>query len=131
LAYEVEVTSISVFKSTADLSSAASQFKLLKLVSGEVVVSAAATDVSIGVLQNKPKAGEIALIAMLNASVIGKCRAGAAITAGALLVSDADGDVITSTPTAADFVIGQALETAGAAGDIIAVLFHPYKHAIT
>ncbi len=83
-----------------------------------VTVVAAATDVAIGILQNKPVANEAAAIAVEGVS---KARAGAAITAGAALMCDSSGRVITATGSTAH-TLGQALETSTAADQIISVL---------
>ncbi len=105
----------------ADLSAA--QYKLVKLANSSGVARAAlvaaATDDAVGVLQNAPDAaGREATIAFGGVS---KVMAGAAITAGASLTADASGRVV-ATSQATDVIVGKALESAGAAGDIIPVL---------
>ena len=76
-----------VLDAGADLSAA--QFELVKLnTAQQVILVAATTDIPIGVLQNKPDAsGKRALIALLDGAIL-KLKAGAAITAGALVGLD-------------------------------------------
>ena len=79
----------------------------------------------IGVLRNSPDSGEPCDIARHG---IAKVKASAAITAGALLTSDADGKAAATT-TAAHYLVGQAIEAASAENQIIPVLLFPgYKH---
>lgn len=98
----------------ADLS--AKQYKAVKLAStaGEVVASAAVTDVSVGILQNDPADGEAASIA--GAGSITLAVAATAITAGAGLSANTTGVITYTTATFA-----RALEAAAAAGDRIMI----------
>lgn len=79
-----------------------------------------------GVLTNKPSAaGRSAQVQVIG---VAKVMAGAAIAKGAYVKVDATARVITQTAEAAGtqvFVLGQALEAATAAGDLIAVLIRP------
>ena len=100
-------------KAGADLSG--NQFYFVK-ISDEQTVALAGAGNGIGVLQNKPKNGETALVTVLGTA---KVIAGGAITAGDFIVSDANGKaVVASGPANAR---GIALEFASA-GDIIEVL---------
>ena len=77
--------------------------------SGQAVLVAAAGARVVGVLQNNPDtAGYAGTVAIEGCT---KVVAGAAITAGAILMSDTDGTVITATGTDA-ITVGIALETA-------------------
>jgi hypothetical protein len=71
----------------------------------------------VGVVQNKPNTGESAELCH---SGISKVIAGAAVTAGDELQSDATGRAVLATTT--NQRIGVALQSAGAAGALIAVL---------
>lgn len=102
----------------ADLST--HQYKLVKEAgAGTCVLCAAVTDVPTGVLQNKPGSGKAATIAQQGKL---KVVAGAAIAAGADVMSDTSGRVITQTST--NPIWGRALEAAGVAGQLIAVEVH-------
>lgn len=89
-----------------DLSSA--QFKFVTLESdGQVDLADAAGERAIGVLLNEPTSGKAATVAMTGKVMV---VAGAAVTAGAALQTDASGDAITAA--AGDYVMGYALEDA-------------------
>lgn len=99
------------------------QFLCVKLSgSRTVTVCAANTDIVHGILQNDPKSGQAANVAIAGVS---KAVAGAAITAGAGLMSDTSGRVITWTTAGTNPVLGQAIETATGAGQVIAILVTP------
>lgn len=132
MAFAANTSQISVFNSNADLSAAASQFKLVKLhtVEGEVVACAAITDVAVGILENKPKAGERALVTDLHAGGIAKVRIGASQTVaiGDKIGPGTDGKGVVTT-TSGHFAIGYALsaETTGAGNEaVISVLLNPH-----
>lgn len=100
-----------------DLSS--SQYKALELGSGETVdVADGAADLIVGILQNKPEANEACEIL---SSGISKVLAGAAVTRGARVGTDASGRAVAKTADA-DLTFGIALEAASAAGEYISVL---------
>lgn len=110
-------------KASADLS--AKQFFIVKLdTNGEVALASAATDAFIGVLQNKPKAGETAEIRLVNAEGTLKVVLGGTVAKDAMVTADSAGKGV-STTTVGNYVLGMALE-AGVAGDIIEVL--PIAH---
>ncbi len=99
-------------------------FTLVKLGADDatVVPAAASTDAIIGAVQEvSPALGERVDVALVGIAYI---TAGAAITRGALLTSDASGRVITAAPAAGvnARTVGIAVESAGAAGDVIRVL---------
>lgn len=99
----------------------ANQFKFMKVTttSGNVDLNTSSGGACIGVLQNKPTA---ATEADVNTAGVSKVVAGAAVTVGDLIMSDASGRAITYVAGAVNACLGQALETAGGAGTIIAVV---------
>lgn len=70
-----------------------------------------------GILQNTPASGEVCEVTFGGVS---KAVAGAAITKGAAVASDANGKLITAV--SGDYIVGRALRAAGAANEIIPVL---------
>lgn len=107
----------------ADLST--KKYFLVKLNSTkQAILGAAATDSLIGVLQNKPKLAEAGLVRFGGTS---KVVAGGAIAVGARVTTNAAGKAIATT-TAADTVIGQAVEAAAADGDVIEIIMQNYKY---
>jgi hypothetical protein len=94
-------------------------------VDGKVTTAAAATDMVIGVSNDvAPALGERCDIITVGIAYI---EAGAAITRGALVTSDATGRAVTPAPSAGtnNRYTGIAYEAAAAAGDIIPVLLCP------
>lgn len=105
-------------EAAADLS--ASQFRGVKVTAAQTCNAvSASTDRAIGVLQNKPSAAGRA--ATIVTEGITKAEAGAAIAAGAVVMFNASGKVITATAT--NLGHGFALQAAGADGDLISVYF--------
>lgn len=98
---------------------AAKQYYIVKQhTDGTAILSAAATDKHIGVLQNKPGVGQAALVRFLGTT---KVVAGGSISVGAWVTADSNGKAVATT-TDKDVVIGKYLGTASAAsGDIIEV----------
>jgi hypothetical protein len=93
-----------------DMSSA--QYHIVQLdATGDVEIGEGNTDLLIGVLQNKPKEDEAALIRFLGTS---KVIAGGSVSIGNWLTSDGSGHAIATT-TEADVIIGRALEAADSA----------------
>lgn len=91
----------------------------------QVQAAAAGTDLVIGATQDvAPAIGERVDVAVVGITYV---TAGAAITRGARLMSDASGRVITAAAAAGSNVntVGSALESASAAGDVIRVLLGP------
>jgi len=119
MAYEENVKYIGTFKSSADLSAAVNQFRPVKLASaaGQVALASAATDVVIGVLANKPKAGEVARIADVQAGGIGKVRIGVSqtIAVGDKLTANASGDAVKASSGNQVFALALEAVTTGAA----------------
>lgn len=109
---------------TGDLSS--QQYKIVKLstaTAGSVKVSAAATDDSIGVLQNDPVNGQPAVVAT---GGVTKVLAEASVTIGAWVASSTTGRAKVTT-TANDNVVGMALDASSSAGDLIRVLLKQHN----
>lgn len=118
------------------------QYRLLKIdTDGKVIKSVAAGDYSVGVLamdanlsqgSTASSEDEAVTVAMLEGVVL--LEAGAAITQGDLIHSDAQGRAISAGAdiaalAAGDYVVGQAIEAAGAAGEVISVRAQPFLHA--
>lgn len=81
-------------------------------------LATAKTDLSVGVLQNKPQVtGQAATVGIRGVSNV---MAGAAITAGATVTCDATGRAVASTGT--DVVYGIALAAATGANELVPVL---------
>lgn len=120
MATDMQMVSDVTFEAAADLSS--KQFYFVKLTAANTInVCAAATDIPCGILQNKPSAaGRPAVVRMLGLS---KVSADAAISAGALVGTSADGqaDAKTAGTDTTNYVAGVALEAATAAGEIIKI----------
>lgn len=103
----------------ADLS--ASQNRFVKLdANGAVVPIAAATDVPYGLLLNAPKDGFEAHVAKTG---ILKAEASAAVAVGDYLTVSANGRVAKATlgTDTTKYVVGRAVEAAGAAGVFIQI----------
>lgn len=100
----------------ADLST--KQYHFVKLSSGTAVLCTAATDLPIGVLQNKPVAGrEAEWIALGPSPVI----ADGALTEGALIGPSADSQADAKVPgtDVTEYVCGRVLQAASAADEIV------------
>jgi hypothetical protein len=103
-------------------SAAITQYRVVKITAADTVTTAAAgTDKPIGVCTEEITTadvtnGRVAAIAQMGTA---RCIAGAAITAGATVASDASGRVVAAVAT--NFPVGIALQAAAAAGDHIDV----------
>lgn len=96
----------------------AKQFYIVQQdANGLAEVGEGATDLLLGVLQNKPKSGETALVRF---GWTTKVICGGTVAIGAWVTSDSNGKAVATT-TDGDIVIGKALE-AGDSGDIIEVM---------
>lgn len=119
---------ISRFKAAADYS--AKQYFIMKQSDeDEVTIASAATDLLIGTLTNKPKAGENAAIFGRFGGGTGKVVLGGTVTRGAFLTADSAGKAVATT-TVGQEVLGRALN-AGDAGDIIEYSPSNQKYAAT
>lgn len=93
------------------------QFYFVKLdTNGAAVVCTGATDVPVGVLQNKPTSGQAAEIVVVGVT---KISADANLTIGNLIGTSADGQADAKTPGSdtTEYVVGRVL-TAPASGTI-------------
>ena len=101
---------------------------------GKVIKATAVTDTCIGILAEEPRKdattdGESVTVVLIAAGGIGKLRAGAAITAGQLIVPDATAGRVAGVANVGalavdSMAIGIALESA-VDGDIFSVLLGP------
>jgi hypothetical protein len=89
--------------------------------------SAAQTNVLIGILQNKPKQGEAAVVRIAGTSKV-KCSTPMSI--GALITSGTPAGQAMVAETDKDWVIGTLLETVSAADDIAEILITGFKASI-
>jgi len=103
MATEILIQSISLV-AAADLS--AKQYYCVKVDSNGKAALCGAAENSVGILQNDPTSGQMATVGMLGLS---KAKYGASVTAGANLMTDASGKLITATGT--NPVIALALES--------------------
>lgn len=116
MAFEIPGESVGVLVAAADLDTR--QFTAVQVnSSGQIAAVTGSAQVTFGILQDKPRAGQPANVMR---SGVTKMVAGAAVTAGAEVMADATGRAITAA-TATNRVIGIALETATAPNQIIAV----------
>lgn len=106
------------FVAVADFS--ASQFRFVNTDANGKASLPTAGGRAVGVRQNKPKTNEGATVMIDGISIV---EAGAAVANGANVTSDAAGRAITAA--AGNEILGHALETAPAAGVMIAVVLRP------
>ncbi len=103
-------------RAAADLSALQFRF-VVDNASGFIAQSTTIGGVVVGVLQNKPGNNEAAEVMVTGVS---KVVAGAAITEGTAVTSDAVGRA--AVPAAGNYRVGIALSSAAAAGEVIPVL---------
>lgn len=101
---------------SADADLSGSVFCFVKSTAAGGCDLAGVTDVAVGVLQNKPTAGQMASYMTLGVS---RVKASAAITKGTKVAPAASG--LARTAVSGDHVAGIALEAATAANQIISV----------
>lgn len=117
MAYECVDTTIPGVVASADLS--ASQYHFVTLTGTGIAVAAVAGGRAIGVLQDKPSAlGRQCLVWGEGATT--KVVAGGAITPGQTVSSDGSGQAVHDVTTG-HHILGYALDSAGASGDIVTV----------
>lgn len=107
------------FIAGADLS--AKQFYFVKLSANNTVVACSgATDKPIGILQNDPASGGEANVCMVGVT---KVSADAALTAGNLIGTSADGQADPKTPgtDTTEYICGQVISGVSNAGEIATV----------
>lgn len=112
-------TLVKTFVAAGDLSAA--QYKIMKLSADNTVTTCTgATDLPIGILQDKPDAaGKPATVMIVGISPV---SADAALSVGAQYGTSADGqaDAKTVGTDTTEYIIGQVLQASTAAGDHIA-----------
>ena len=117
MAYEIPVLVVA-FEAAADLS--AKQFRVMKMATGgKVDVFSGATDVPVGILQNKPTAGQTAEVMVYGVS---KVDSDAALAVGDILAGQTDGQA--EVADSGDFPIGVCVLASGAAGELASVLLN-------
>lgn len=118
MAYEIPVL-IVAFEAAADLS--AKQYRVMKMATGgKVDVFSGATDVPVGILQNKPTAGQTAEVMLLG---ISKVDSDAALAVGDILAGQTDGQL--EVVDAGDYPVGLCVEASGAAGEYASAMINP------
>lgn len=94
------------------------RFKFVKVdASGNAILTAAAADIPVGIIQDEPKV--VGSPAAIYSTGVSKVVAGAAVVAGAPVTSDANGAAISAAT--GNYIAGIAL-IGGAKGEIISVL---------
>lgn len=104
------------FSAGADLRT--HQYKFVEISgAGAVGLCNAATDAPFGVLQNKPNTGEAAEVLAFGVS---KVSSDAALAAGVLIGTSADGQADAKTPGTdiTEYVVGRIIVASGAAGGL-------------
>lgn len=121
MAVQTSGTEVGIWTAAVDLSAVANQFRCVKVTGAFAVnLTTVAGEGVAGILQNKPALGEAAGVRI---SGVSKCVAGAAIAANAKVMAGADGRILTAA-TLGSKIIGEALEAAAAANEIITVLIN-------
>lgn len=117
MSYEEKLGAISL---EANGDQSGNQYKFMVLGADGISLQTTAGGITVGVLQTKPTAGQIGEVAVAGVT---KVLAGAAVSRGANVQSDATGRAIAAAT--ADYSQGIALEAATAAGQVIAMLLRP------
>lgn len=114
MAWEKEQVCVSL-EAGGDLST--KQFYFVKMSGNTVVICAAATDIPIGVVQNKPTSGQSATVCV---SGITKVNSDGALTSGWLIGPSSDGQADRKIPgtDTTEYICGQVIEGSGAAGEL-------------
>lgn len=108
----------------ADYSAAIEQYKIVRATSAtQVTTTTAATQIPLGILQNRPASGQAAEV-RVNSGSTSKVVCGAAVAAGVEVMSDGSGRAITATTT--NEVVGIALSATSNANELLDVLIRPY-----
>lgn len=118
MAYEGPQILIPGLVAGADLSAATNQFRFVELTAARTVnVCGAITDRPIGVLQNRPSAGEAAVVCAVGVT---KLQGDANLAVGDLVGTSADGQAAAVTPGTSTtvYIAGQIIEDNGAAGGL-------------
>ena len=118
MAYETELKCVGTLTAQVDLSDW--QFHVVKIgTTGTVDKSDAITDIPMGILQNKPKAGQSAEVGVFGVS---KCVAGELLVIGEIVATKANGRVRTAATT--QYPVGTVVEIAADA-QIGSILVNP------
>lgn len=106
------------------------QFLAVYISASRVVSLVATAGVAMyGVLQNTPNTGEAADVGILG---VGKMTAGAAITAGADVMTDSSGRFVPWTSSSGYVKVGRALETVTALGQVFTgLIYNPGVSVLT
>lgn len=121
MAFENITTQVVGVVAASDLS--AHQFKFVKVdANGRMILNVTAGGEVDGVLQNKPDAIDRA--AEVSTGIQCKVISGAAVAAGALVMSDAAGLAVTAT--SGNYAVGRAMSASAASGQFITVLMNFY-----
>lgn len=120
MAYSVPLLSPAIWKAENDLSAKQFYFVELGAAAGEVDLCDGATDLVLGVLQNKPEAGEAAEVMVYG---VAKVTAGGTISRGNRVGTDSAGKAVAKTADA-DLTCGIAV-TAAASGELVSILLTP------
>lgn len=117
MALEAPGLDVGFLTANSDLS--AKQFYVVKVTGADLKVDLASTggEAALGILQNKPTAGQAADVRF---SGISKAVAGAAYSRGTMLMTDTSGRLITAT--AGNHPVAYALEAAAAVSEVHTVL---------
>ena len=118
MAYEIPGFSFTM-PSAADYRTGNGQFRFVRNNGAGKAIQTVAGEHAVGVRQMKPNVNEAMTI--VNSGIV-FVEAGAAVANGDLVASDATGRAVTAA--AGNYVLGEAMETASAAGVQIAVLLH-------
>jgi len=135
MAYQANIRSFGNARAKTDLSAASNQFRAVKLDADGEIVLAGVGEASLGILQNKPAAGQAANVATGGQS---KARAGGTIAAGADVAVGANGLLVAASgarvnttdaasatdPVIGPNIIGQAV-TAAVVNDIFTLNIAP------
>lgn len=116
------------FKAAGDLDD--KQYYIVKMSAADTIdLAGANTDHAIGVLQNKPKTGEAAVIRVLGTTKY-VSHGGSAVSVGNLICPDSNGKGEVADADL-DFVIGIALEASAADNDILEMLLTHFQANIS
>lgn len=125
MAWELPVFKISL-EAGEDLSGKQFYFVEINTTTGKAEVCDAATDIPIGVLQNKPESGQTAEIMVLGVS---KVSSDAALSIGNWIGPSADGqaDAKTIGTDVTEFIAGRVLVASAAAGGLATAMISCVK----
>lgn len=95
------------------------QYQFVKITAAKTVnIATTKGEGVLGILQNKPNTGEAAEVMIIGRS---KCKAGAAVTAGSKVITDANGKGI-ATDAVDQYLVGWAEDAPAALNEIFTVI---------